>query len=72
MATHRTSLSEEITEDILNLTAGENTWTLPSERGETNTETLKDCTRENKAEINAMRRQLVYLRNCVIQNNEEI
>jgi hypothetical protein len=76
MATYRTSLSEEITGEILNLTAGENTWTLPSERGETNTidtqEALKNCTRENKAEINAMRRQLVCLRNCVIRNDEEI
>jgi hypothetical protein len=76
MATYRTSLSKEITGEILNLTAGENTWTLPSERGETNTintqEALKNCTRENKAEINAMRKQLIYLRNCVIQNDEEI
>jgi hypothetical protein len=33
---------------------------------------MKECTRENKAEINAMQRQILFLRNCVIQQNEEI
>jgi hypothetical protein len=65
MATRRTPLSEEITGEILNLTAGENAWTIPSEQGELNTnetqEVLRSFTRENKAEVNALRRQIICL-----------
>jgi hypothetical protein len=34
MTTRRTPLKEDITEEILNLTAGEKEWTLPSYQGE--------------------------------------
>jgi hypothetical protein len=76
MTTHQTPLSKEIVEEILNLTAGEKEWTVPSGRGETNThetmEVLKNLTREFKAEVNALRRQVIDLQSYVIQNEDEI
>jgi hypothetical protein len=51
METRRNSLKEEMAEEILNSTAGENVWTSPSEKGETNDvvtqEMLKNMQREN-------------------------
>jgi polyhydroxyalkanoate synthesis regulator phasin len=69
-------LSEEIVEETLNLTAGEKEWTMPSDRGEINTnetkEVFKNLIREFKAEVNALRRQVIGLPSCVIQNEDEI
>jgi hypothetical protein len=76
MATHQTPLSEEIVEETLNLTAGEKEWTVPSDRGEINTnetkEVFKNLIREFKTEVNALRRQVIGLQSCVIQNEDEI
>jgi uncharacterized protein YlxW (UPF0749 family) len=76
MTTHQTPLSEEIVEEILILMAGEKEWTVPSDRGETNThetmEVLKNLMREFKAEVNTLRRQVIDLQSYVIQNEEEI
>jgi hypothetical protein len=54
MASHRTPLSEEITEEILNLMAGEKDWAIPSKQGEINMRdtqgVLNGLTREFKVE----------------------
>jgi hypothetical protein len=42
MANYQTPLSEEIVEEILNLMAGEKEWTVPSDRGEINTNETKE------------------------------
>jgi hypothetical protein len=76
METCQKTLAEETTEEMLNFTAGENVWTLPSEKGETNNfatqEMLKNLNKENRAEINALRRQIIYLQNYVMQSDDEI
>jgi Sec-independent protein translocase protein TatA len=76
MTTHQTPLAKEIVKEILNLTAGEKDCLIPSERGETNVhdtmELLKNLTREFKAEVNALRRQVIDLQSYVIQNEDEI
>jgi hypothetical protein len=60
-------LAQETTEEILNFMAGENVWTSQSEKGETTNfatqEMLKNLHKENRAEINALRRQIIYLQN---------
>jgi hypothetical protein len=71
MANYQTPLSEEVVE-VLNLTAGEKDCTIPSERGEINTNETKEVLKNLAAEVNALQRQVIGLKSCVILNEDEI
>jgi hypothetical protein len=64
MTTKRTPLKEYIAEEILNLTAGEKEWTLPSYQGEMikegkrETEGYQDSSKGLETEVSLLRRQV--------------
>jgi uncharacterized protein YcbK (DUF882 family) len=71
-------LSEEIAEEILNLTAGEKEWTIPSYQGEmTNkgkreTESYKDTRKGLETEVKVLQRQVRELQRNARQDEDEI
>jgi chromosome segregation ATPase len=78
MATHQTPLSEEIAEEILNLTAGEKEWTIPSYQGEMvnkgkrETESYQDTSKGLETEVSVLQRQVRELQINTRQNEDEI
>jgi peptidoglycan hydrolase CwlO-like protein len=78
MAMKRTPLIEDITVEILNLTAGESKGTIPSHQGEmTNkgkreTESYQDTSKGLETEVSVLQRQVRELQRNARQNEDEI
>jgi predicted RNase H-like nuclease (RuvC/YqgF family) len=78
MAMKRTPLIEEVTEEILSLTAGESNGTIPSYQGELvnkgrrETESYQDTSKELETEVSVLQRRVRELQRHVWQNEGEI